>query len=347
VCTVGRLMSVHTIYPPGAQLLFLTVHSAPGYAGPRLLGALFALATTVLLVAGLRRLGADPRRAALWAWCPLVPLEAVANAHIDVAAAFLTAAALLVLATTTRRAGALLGGALLGLAVAVKLTPAVVLPAGLRRHPGWILFALSTVVGGLYLPHVLAVGGSALGYLAGYAQEEGYAGGRRFALIPLPPPASTVLAVAVLAAAAAWAWRRARPDRPWEGAAITTGALLVVTAPSYPWYALLLVVLVALGARGEWLAVAAAGYLAQWAHELHLDGTVAARIGYGLAAATVVAAWRLRRRAAHHDGAQGRDADDHELSPAPPPWPGSPPAPGTSTPASPAPWTRASSRSPR
>ena len=38
-----------------------------------------------------------------------------------------------------------------------------------------------------------------------------------------------------------------------------------MTSPAYPWYALLLVVIVALGARPAWLGVAAAGYLAQYA----------------------------------------------------------------------------------
>ena len=295
-CTLINRPTVHTIYPPAAQLFFLTVHSAPGYLGPRLLGAGFALATTILLLAGLRRLGADPRRAALWAWCPAVALEAVANAHIDAAAAFLTVAALLALVIWPERRATLVGGALLGLAVGVKLTPAVVLPAALRRRgAGWLLLALSTVVSGLYLPHVLAVGGSALGYLAGYAQEEGYANGTRFALIPLSGAAAIAVAVAALAAAAIWAWKTTRPDRPWEAAATTTGALLLITAPANPWYSLLLVALVGLGARTEWLLVAAAGYLPQWAPQLHLGGIGAARLGYGLAGALILAAW-LRRR---------------------------------------------------
>jgi hypothetical protein len=292
-CTLINRPTVHTIYPPAAQLLFFVVNPVPGIAGARLLGAGFALATTVLLLLGLHRTGRDPRRAALWAWCPVVPLEAVANAHIDVAAAFLVVAALLALSTGPR---GMLGGALLGLAVAVKLTPLIVVPAVLRRRPVAVLATLSTVVGLLYLPHVLAVGSSTLGYLGGYAREEGYADGRRFALIPLPSPVALVVAVAVLAAAALWAWRTSRPDQPWHAAAVTTGALLLVSTPGYPWYALLLVGLVALGARVEWLAIAAGGYLVQWAPELRLDGMLAQRLGFGLAGLAVLAGWAWRRR---------------------------------------------------
>ena len=86
-------------------------------------GALCAIATSFLLVTGLRRLGRDPRLAVLWAWCPVVGFEAGNGAHIDVLAAFLTVAALLVLARPGGRLRAASGGLLLGLAIATKITP--------------------------------------------------------------------------------------------------------------------------------------------------------------------------------------------------------------------------------
>src|ERR1700683_1822776 len=63
----------------------------------------------------------------------MVALEAGNSAHVDVVAAGLAAAALLILATarTTRRT--VLGGILLGLAIATKPTPAVTIPAVLAR----------------------------------------------------------------------------------------------------------------------------------------------------------------------------------------------------------------------
>ncbi|MCM3807032.1 glycosyltransferase 87 family protein [Streptomyces sp. DR7-3] len=132
-CTRLNRPSVHTIYPPAAEGYFLLVHrSAP--SGSTLLplqtgGALLSVAPTAVLLAAARR-RRDPRlptaRAALWAWCPAVPVEAVNNAHVDALGVLLTVAGLI--AVPRRRA---LGGALLGAATAAKLLPAVALPGAL------------------------------------------------------------------------------------------------------------------------------------------------------------------------------------------------------------------------
>ena len=165
----------------------------------------------------------------------------------------------------------------------MKVTPLAVVPAVLRRRPWVVLAWMSTVVLLAYLPHLVAVGPRALGYLGGYAREEGYTKGW------------SVVAALVLAGVSAWAGRTSDPDRPWDAAALTTGALLLVTAPAYPWYATLLVALVGLGARVEWLAVAVAGYVAQYAGELHIAAATAQRAGYGLAGLIVLGGWVFRR----------------------------------------------------
>jgi hypothetical protein len=272
---------LHRLSPPGT-----------GYWPVRVVAGLTALATTLLLMLGLRRLGYDPRRAVLWAWCPLVAFETASNGHVDVAAAFLTVAALLVVAAGGERRQ-WWGGFLLGLAVVTKLTPLAVVPAVARTR---VMVALSTVVGLAYLPYVVLGGAQALGYLGGYAAEEGYTNGSRFALLPAPGPVAPWLAAALVAVISVVAWRTAVPQRPWETAALSTGGLLLVATPSYPWYAVLLVALVALGARVEWLAVAAAGYVAQYGDRFGLSHPVANRLGYGLAAMAVVAGWWWRRR---------------------------------------------------
>ncbi|MGI5239266.1 hypothetical protein [Dactylosporangium sp. CA-139066] len=96
-------------------------------------------------------------------------------------------------------------------------------------------------------------------------------------------------------------WRCARsapPTRTGRGWPLPslTGTALLVAAPSYPWYALLLVLLVALGGRTEWLAVAAAAYLAQYAPNLHLTTASTQRIGYAAALAVVIVAALHRHR---------------------------------------------------
>jgi hypothetical protein len=72
-------------------------------------------------------------------------------------------------------------------------------------------------------------------------------------------------------------------------------------------------VLVGFGARVEWLAVAAAGYLAQYAHDLNIDVVLARHVGYGVALATVLIGWlarhgHLRGGGLSAAGAGGRSA---------------------------------------
>jgi hypothetical protein len=309
-CTLINRPTVHTIYPPVAQGYFVAMHwlSPPErrHRPLQLAGALLALVTTGILLRGLHLVGADPRTAVWWAWCPAVAWEAGNNAHADVLAAMLAGLGVLCLIRAGRArarvargtATTVAGSVLLGLSIATKLTPALVLPAVLRRRPVLVLASCAATVAAVYLPHVLAVGPSVLGYLPGYLSEEGYATGSRFALATwlLPDAWAQLAAFAVLAAAAVVAVLRADPDRPWHAAALTTGTALLVAAPGYPWYALLLVLLVGLGARPVWLAVAAAGYVPQHAWHLHLAGTTAQRVGYGLALAAVVLGWLIRRR---------------------------------------------------
>lgn len=299
-CTRINRPDVPTIYPPVAEAVFVAVAVlSPGTARERpmqLTMAAFAAAVGLLLWYALRRLGRDPRRAVLWAWCPLVALEAGNNAHVDVVAAGLAAAALWQLAghPGTRRAVA--GGVLLGLAVATKLTPALLGPALLRRRPVAVAVSAAAAVAVVYLPHVLAAGPAVLGYLPGYLHEEGYADGARFALLAavLPPALTAPAAACVLAALAVLTWRTADPARPWHAAATMVGGALLVTAPSYPWYATLLVMLVAFGAPAEWLAVAAAGYVAQFAPEFGLTVHTGQLLGYPAALAAVLAGLAVR-----------------------------------------------------
>ena len=115
----------------------------------------------------------------------------------------------------------------------------------------------------MYLPHLLVVGGAAIGFLPGYLEEEGYSSGHRFQLLSLVVPGrwAILAAVTVLAAVGVAVLRGTDPDRPWRGALAMTGAALAVTTPPFAWYAMLLVVLVAIDGRAEWLALAAAGPL--------------------------------------------------------------------------------------
>jgi hypothetical protein len=305
-CTRINRPMVHTIYPPVAEGYFLGVHYLPGGSTSsttiQATTAGIAVLTTVLLLFGLRRLRRDIRMAALWSWCPTVALEAGNSAHVDVVAVGITAAALLLLATARTDRRTVFGGILLGLAIATKMTPALVVPAVLRRR--WFLVAASagTAILVVYAPHLFAVGSKVIGFIPGYLQQEGYNNGSRFGIIDLfvgGKPA-TMVAVLVLAAVALAVLRFADPDQPWRGAVVMTAAALAVTTPHYQWYALLLVMLVALDGRPEWLAFAAGGYYAAepsvgrftvpWPYEY--------TVGYGIPVLIVVAGWLIRRHLA-------------------------------------------------
>jgi hypothetical protein len=316
-CTRINRPTVPTIYPPVAEAYFLAVyylHPADDSSMPiQAAAAAVAVLVTVLLLVGLGRLGRDVRMAALWSWCPTVILEAGNSAHVDVVAVAITAAAILVLATarTTRRTVA--GGILLGLAIATKLTPVLTVPAvfarrdapprpprgGMRRR--WVTVAVSAAGAfvAVYLPHVFLVGPKVIGFLPGYLQQENYTSGTRYGIIGLfvTGPLASAVAVLVLAAVALAVLQFSDPDRPWTGALYMTAAALAVTTPHYQWYSLLLVMLVALDGRPEWLAFAAGGYYSAFptlGARYHVPGPLHDAVAYGVPLLVVGAGWLIR-----------------------------------------------------
>ncbi|MFI9645808.1 glycosyltransferase 87 family protein [Streptomyces sp. NPDC052040] len=331
LCVRINRPTVPTIYPPVAEGWFLAVHAvSPADSRHKPLqigGAALAFGTTLALLPVLRRRGDPqraPARAALWAWCPAVPLEAVDNAHVDTLGVLLT-----VLALGTATAGVRRGG-LLGAAIAVKLLPVLVLPGALsgQRSPARMLRVAVAAVAAValtYVPYVAASGAGVLGYLPGYLQEEGYEPGdvRRFALLRLllPDAAAEVAAVVLLAAVALYVWRRGDPERPWSGALLVTGTALLLFSPAYPWYSLLVIALVALDGRWEWLTVTLAGTVLYLAGRL-LPGFPLQAWSYGIAAlAVITGAWLRSTRTRTRTRAAGRPRPAADRPPMPPPAP--------------------------
>ncbi|MER7926139.1 glycosyltransferase 87 family protein [Streptomyces sp. NPDC096057] len=305
LCIRMNRPAVPTIYPPVAEGWYLAVHAvSPPDSRHKPLqvgGAVLAFGTAVALLVVLRRRG-DPRRAparaALWAWCPAVAFEAVNNAHIDTLGVLFVVLALGTKAAGTRR------GALLGLAIAVKILPVLALPGALsgQRGPARVLRVTASAVAAValaYLPYVIASGTGVLGYLPGYLHEEGYESGNihRFALLRLllPDTAAAVTAAVLLALTALYVWWRGDPARPWRGALLLTGTALLLFSPSYPWYSLLVIALVALDGRWEWLTVTLAGTVLYLAGRL-LPGFPLQAWTYGVAAVAVTVGACLRSR---------------------------------------------------
>ena len=305
-CTRINRPSVRTIYPPVAEGYFLVAHWLPGPARDHKLqldAAVLAAALTGLLAFGLRRTGRDPLAVAYYSFGPLAGLDIAADAHVDVLAALLGVGAIL-LATLRPRATVRIGVAV-GMAIAVKLYPALLLPALLRREGGrrgalkLVAAAAGILVLG-YLPHVLSVGGHVLGYLPGYLHEENYDSGSRFLLVGLLGLGDTATkAIAVLVVAAALVLVAVRSARgrstPAEGALAVLAVVFLVVTPSQPWYALLLVCVSVLTGRLEWLAVATAPYALYVVALIHENSLLAGRISFAIAGTFALLVTLIRR----------------------------------------------------
>lgn len=288
-CTRINRPTVPTIYPPVAQGYFLLVEwlSPDGSRHKALQLGGWAMAVAVLLLLARR----DLRASACWAWCPAVPVEAVNNAHVDMLAVLLV-----VLALSVRRGR----GALLGAAVAVKLLPAAVLPGAMGRTKVLTVLAPAVLVmTAAYLPYVLLSDASVIGYLPGYLSEESYrdpGGGNRYALLRwvLPDSWAPFAAAGLLILIAAYVVLRGDPERPWQGALLVSGSMLLLFTPGYSWYALLVVALAAMDGRWEWLGVALAGAVAYIAGPV--SPTSPATVFYAAAALAVLIGWAARRQ---------------------------------------------------
>lgn len=125
----------YSVYPPLSQMLFV-----PGAAVARLSGSawagVYAIKLTMLLceIGGLLLLSklVSARALLLYAWQPLVVIEAAGQAHTEAPLVLLLVATL----WSTQNARPALAGAALGAAVWLKLYPLVLLPF-LWRRGGW------------------------------------------------------------------------------------------------------------------------------------------------------------------------------------------------------------------
>jgi hypothetical protein len=217
--------------------------------------------------------------------------EGITNSHVDIVGAMLLLVATLLV--STRRPW--LGGFALGAAISVKLIPVIGSFALLRRNPVKVIVGAIAVFGILYVPYIIASGIGVLGYLPGYLSEEGYVTGTRFILISLVVPgvAALVIAAVLIAATAALTWWKSNPDDPWLGQLVMIGVTLLIVTPRYPWYALLLVPMIAMTGRWEWLAVPLA-----LTERLLIPSVDLARVTVTIAIVVVVVGWLLRRRSA-------------------------------------------------
>jgi len=186
--TNSRFRNVPTIYPPGAQAVFLLSYLLVPANLYFLKGLffIFDMLTCIALIVLLGRKGLDQRRVILYAWCPLPIIEFAIQGHVDVLTLTFTILAILAASYHSVR-GYILTGFLIGLATLTKLYPilllVVILPGGNDRdapvmqriiyhYVPLLASCFATIIMG-YMPYLILGHGQAFGFFAAYASEQG------------------------------------------------------------------------------------------------------------------------------------------------------------------------------
>jgi alpha-1,6-mannosyltransferase len=220
-------------YPPGAQLFFRAVTAIhESTFAMKVAFAVCDFAIVFVLLDSLR-----PKQGAhlvlAYAWNPLLAIEVAGSGHIDILGALLLVVSAAALGRRWR-ATAAVG---LGLAVAVKLLPVVLLPLYWKRVRIRDAALAAAVVGLLYVPF-LNHGRIPIGSLGRYVQSFRFNGPVFAALDQVAPPQLLAgLAVLVGLVTAIWL-RSAAPEWSPDVFAWPMAASLLCAPVIFPWYLL-------------------------------------------------------------------------------------------------------------
>ncbi len=232
-------------YPAGAQLFFRAVTAIQESTFAFKVAFVvceFAIAFLLLdLLRGTRQ--GQGQRAHLvlaFAWNPLLAIEVAGSGHIDIVGALLLGVSAAALVRRWRATAAIA----LGLAIAVKFLPVVLLPLYWKRVRIRDAALAAAVVGLLYVPFLdrsfFNHGRIPIGSLGTYVQSFRFNGPVFAALDEVAPPQLLVgLAVLVGLATATWLRRRsAAPEWSPDQFAWPMAASLVCAPAVFPWYLL-------------------------------------------------------------------------------------------------------------
>jgi len=242
---INRRDYAHTIYPPGAQIIyFFSTRVSERVTWMKTVMVGFEALAIWALLQLLTSFNLPLQRVLIFAWQPLLVWEISGSGHVEAAAI-----AFVVLALLARRrhwyavAGAALAGATL-----VKLFPIILLPALYRRW-GWkmpLAFGLTMIIA--YLPYLRVGVKGVLGFLPGYAQEEGLQNGTQIYALSLarsafgeanvPSAAYLIFALLTLGIIALWSlWKREENEGSYIAQAfVIATAFVVLLSPHYAWY---------------------------------------------------------------------------------------------------------------
>jgi hypothetical protein len=221
-------------YPGGAQLFFraVTAIQESTFALKIALAVCeFAIVFVLLDVLRYNRQGAHLVLA--YAWSPLLAIEVAGSGHIDIVGALL----LLVSAAALGRRWRATAAVALGLAVAVKFLPIVLLPLYWKRVRIRDAALAAAVVILLYVPF-LHHGRIPIGSLGTYVQSWRF-NGPVFAMLDHVAPPQLLAGLAVLAGLVTAAWlRTAAPESSLDIFAWPMAASLLSAPAVFPWYLL-------------------------------------------------------------------------------------------------------------
>jgi hypothetical protein len=224
-------------YPPGAQLFFrivTAIHESTFAIKTAFVICELAIVFVLLDVLRYRRQGAHLVLA--FAWNPLLAVEVAGSGHIDIVGVLF----LLVSAAALVRRWRTIAAIALGLAVAVKFLPIVLVPLYWKRVRIRDAALAAVLVGFLYLPF-LNHGRIPLGSLGTYVQSFRF-NGPVFAVLDHVVPPRLLAGMAILVGLGTATWLRKTSPRSSPGAFAWPMAASLVCAPVvFPWYLLWLI----------------------------------------------------------------------------------------------------------
>ncbi len=236
-----------TLYPAGAQLFFRLFHMIVGdnVSGFKGLMTLFDMLSLLGLLALLKVYRFDSWRLLIYAWNPLVIFEIAYSGHLEGLTVFWMVLACYLSATHRHMTGA----AALAVSSAIKLYPALLLPALLNRGQrikGCLAFVITIVL--LYVPF-WGAGRKVLGFLPIYLQNpyQSFNLGLKTVLMKLLPQINyslwSIVFLLGLAAAGLYVFLKDKsPNLSIRYAFILMGLLVVLMPASlHPWYVIIVI----------------------------------------------------------------------------------------------------------
>ncbi len=220
-------------YPPGAQLFSRAVTAIrESTFAFKVAFAVCELAIVFVLLDLLRGRGEGTHLVLAFAWNPLLAIEVAGSGHIDIVGALLLVGSVAALVRRWRATAAVA----LGLAIAVKFLPVVLLPLYWKRVRIRDVVLAAAVVGLLYVPF-LNHGRIPIGSLGTYVQTFRF-NGPVFAALDRVAPPQLLVGLAVLAGFVTATWLRRAATASPDLFALPMAASLLCAPAVFPWYLL-------------------------------------------------------------------------------------------------------------